>query len=681
MESKRQKQIQLPNLDELGVAPQDNEEIMNAFLHPGTDSPLHLSIYKEYPLLTKWLLINGADVNATNETNLTPLYYAIIKQNIPVIHALLDKGANINVKVVSGETPLHYAAMSNNINIIDILLDRGAAIDAKTSLGTPLHYAVAGQTMNTFRALIVRSADIYETTSSGETPLQQALMENANGILNAFLEIAPIDTPIDRQGNTLLHHAVNMMNLDIVAELLKRDANCVVFNSYNKTPLHLVLEKYSVPDIPPTMLNLFLSFIQKDINTPIDTKGNILLHYAVFINCDTSIINLLLKNGSNVDAMNVDGNTPIVYYKSYLTLSALLEYRHIDAPINNKGLILLQHACNENNFKLLLFLKEKGADGTGIVCNNIILQELAVKPFVVHEPGVYAFEGHGCDTCSERTVPKGCLYITLAICGDKTNVKYGFQQRLMRCGPILHNPKQYQKEIETSLGCGIYIHDEDTQYNDVHYTVPLLHDNGTNTYLSGMSGLRRVEQLNPNLVNVHTGDMYEHNFYTFTVHKGDPANQDIFNKIYSNSLLPSIPREYRGATAEETYKNYPKGRIQQSTLFKVYPGIYYNLVCRAPCKFNVPPLPKVHRTRSIARRNTIDVKTIKEWFDTDEATGVAQLDKIIADPSVYFVEDYPGEFDAVVGKYTTRLTGPKNQERIRIILRGGRKNKFTKRKY
>jgi hypothetical protein len=88
----------------------------------------------------------------------------------------------------------------------------------------------------------------------------------------------------------------------------------------------------------------------------------------------------------------------------------------------------------------------------------------------------------------------------------------------------------------------------------------------------------------------------------------------------------------------------------------------------------------LQRTRSINRRNTIDVKTIKSWFEKDEATAVAELDKVIADPSVYFVQDYPGEFDEVVGKYVTRLTGRENKERVRIIVRGGRRKKRTKRK-
>jgi ankyrin repeat protein len=118
--SKRFKQFELPNLDELGVAPKDKEEIMNKLLRPTprTESPLHLSIYEPYPLLTRWLLTNGADVNATNETNLTPLYYAIVRKNTPVIHALLNKGANVNAEMDSGETPLHYAAMTTDSNII-----------------------------------------------------------------------------------------------------------------------------------------------------------------------------------------------------------------------------------------------------------------------------------------------------------------------------------------------------------------------------------------------------------------------------------------------------------------------------------------------------------------------------------------------------------------------------------
>ena len=680
--SKRFKQFELPNLDELGVAPKDKEEIMNKLLRPTprTESPLHLSIYEPYPLLTRWLLTNGADVNATNETNLTPLYYAIVRKNTPVIHALLNKGANVNAEMDSGETPLHYAAMTTDSNMIDILLSRGANINAKTSLGTPLHYAVGAQSINTFQKLLLSGADMYETTSSGETPLQYALSENANGIVNTFLEIAPINTPIDNRGNTLLHEAVKMIKLDVISELLKRDANCIALNSDNKTPLHLVLEQYSVPEeVPPTMLNLFLSFMQKNINTPIDSIGNTLLHYAVFIKCHVSIIDVLLQHGSNIDAINTEGNTPIAYYKSYTMLTKLLQYRNINAPINSKGTTLLQDACDKRNPKTLLFLKEKDADGSGIVCSDIILQELAVKPFIIHEPGVYTFGGHGCDTGRELLVPKGCLYITLAICGTNIKMKYGFQDRLLKCGARLYNPKQYQKEIEAFLGSGIYIHDEDTLYNDVQYKVPCLNDAKHNNYISGTSGLCRVNEIDPTVVNIHTGDTYKYESYKVVLKStGDPANPDVFNKIYSNSLLPSIPVEYRGATAEDTFKNFPTGHIYQSSLFKIYPGIYYNLVCRGPCRSNDSPIPKLHRTRSIDRRNTVNVTTIKEWFDKDETNAVVELEKLIADPSVFFIEEYNGQFDEVVGEHVTKLTGPENKERIRIIVRGG-KRKFTKR--
>lgn len=667
-------------LDQFGIAPEDNKKILHGLYHPtpGTDSPLHISISKKYPLLTEWLIINGADVNATNETNQTPLHYAIIDNNIDLVREMVYRGANVNAAVVTGETPLHHAAMETG-EMVNFLLDRGVDINAKSSYGTPLHYAVGLQANEAFGVLIRRGANFRETNSSHETPLQQALTINANGIVSTFLEIIHIDTPIDVENNTLLHHAVIMMKLDVISELLRRGASCISLNSDNKTPLHLLVEQYSAPNVnPPTMLNLFLSFMKEYINRPIDTKGNTLLHYAVFIKCDTSIIDILLQNGSDVNAINAEGNTPIAYYKSYLTLSKILEYRDINAPVNDKGITLLQYACNENNSKLILFLKQRGADGTGIVCNDIISYELAVKPFVVHEPGVYSFRGHGCDTGVELTVPKGCIYVTLAICGELINVKYGFSGRLLRCGTRLYDPKKYQKEIEAILGRGIYIHDEGTHYNDVQYKVPLSHDAGNGKYLSGTSGLCRVGHENPNLINIHTGDIYIHNSYTFNMQKGDPANPDVFNKIYSNSLLPSIPREFRGATPEDTFKNYPKGRIHQSSLFKIYPGIYYNLVCRAPCSYNVPPLPQLHRTRSISRRNTIDVKMLKTLFDKDEATAISELDRLIADPSIYFVEDYPGQFDEVVGKHVTKLTGSENKERVRIIVRGGKRRKKTK---
>ena len=56
------------------------------------------------------LIKHGADVNAQNETNLTPLHRASLLGNIQIVQLLIDHGADVTAKDWKHQTPLHYAS-------------------------------------------------------------------------------------------------------------------------------------------------------------------------------------------------------------------------------------------------------------------------------------------------------------------------------------------------------------------------------------------------------------------------------------------------------------------------------------------------------------------------------------------------------------------------------------------
>ena len=99
------------------------------------------------------LLINNADVNATDGNGRTPLHSATIQGYTAFALQLLARGADVNARTSKGETPLHFAAIGHNpyantMGIAELLLDKGADVNAKTKDGqTPLSDAVsAGDT-------------------------------------------------------------------------------------------------------------------------------------------------------------------------------------------------------------------------------------------------------------------------------------------------------------------------------------------------------------------------------------------------------------------------------------------------------------------------------------------------------------------------------------------------------
>jgi len=76
----------------------------------------------------RFLLDNGARIDARDSANKTPLYLAVESGFDEAAVLLMDRGADINASDRNGETLLHAAAMNCDKNIMDELMKRGAAI-------------------------------------------------------------------------------------------------------------------------------------------------------------------------------------------------------------------------------------------------------------------------------------------------------------------------------------------------------------------------------------------------------------------------------------------------------------------------------------------------------------------------------------------------------------------------
>lgn len=84
--------------------------------------------------LAKWLVEQGADIEASNEYGYTPLQERSGNRFSGNIRSLIELGANVNTNTSKG-TALHRAAKSHNAENIKILLEYGAEIEALVSEG------------------------------------------------------------------------------------------------------------------------------------------------------------------------------------------------------------------------------------------------------------------------------------------------------------------------------------------------------------------------------------------------------------------------------------------------------------------------------------------------------------------------------------------------------------------
>jgi Ankyrin repeats (many copies) len=97
------------------------------------------------PALARWLVAQGADINAANDYGDTPLHgsaFARYAHHLPP-EVLLDLGADIHKTCKAGRTALHSAADGKNLKSVTLLLARGASVDVLSTDGlTPLEYAL-----------------------------------------------------------------------------------------------------------------------------------------------------------------------------------------------------------------------------------------------------------------------------------------------------------------------------------------------------------------------------------------------------------------------------------------------------------------------------------------------------------------------------------------------------------
>lgn len=141
-----------------------------------------LSFDKIPDKLARWLVEQGADINAQDNYKRTPLHHQAESWtgNIPLF---LELGADIEAADYRKETPLHAAACRYNLNAVQTLVDHGANVHSENRQNeTPLAAALACcRNMN-----IVDLSKIAQLLLDVGTPITPEMIESVNRIGKEF---------------------------------------------------------------------------------------------------------------------------------------------------------------------------------------------------------------------------------------------------------------------------------------------------------------------------------------------------------------------------------------------------------------------------------------------------------------------------------------------------------------
>ncbi|MEM7184937.1 MAG: ankyrin repeat domain-containing protein [Spirochaetota bacterium] len=309
------------------------------------NTAIHDAVAKGDLQKVRRLLQNGADSNSKNELGETPLHVAIQSEKIAIIRYLLAKGADIEARTYKGHTPLHYASSTNNVKIAKILLAKGANLEAKdlkgdNALATAI---VGGEKMVLF--FLRKGISLTSTGALKIHPLHWFSQYGYNKAV-AFVLAKGVSVNIrDTEKNIPLHYAINGGHITTVKMLLRKGADVGVkdksgqssiffaaYSSRREQTIELLLAKGADLQYKDKNGANLLHLLTRDRGLKAmkfllakglsvsarDNKGRTALHYIfrskfITIANITSKIELLLSQGADIDASDINGDTPLTY--------------------------------------------------------------------------------------------------------------------------------------------------------------------------------------------------------------------------------------------------------------------------------------------------------------------------------------------------------------------------------
>ena len=231
------------NLDVLQLLVDKGADV-NSCTNYDLTTPLMMAARNGDVNIATFLVEHGGNVNLKDKRGETALHQAINKyeQACDVLRYLIKNGADVNARTNNNCTPLMIASKLDLVDVVSFLIEQGANTDLADKDGlTALHYAVGcyhpSCDHDVMRLFIANGADVNKRTNDNSTPL---MIASKGGLMNAVTFLTEHGANVnfqDKNGDTALHYAVNgIYSSEVVRKLLTLGAS-QLYNSHQLTPL------------------------------------------------------------------------------------------------------------------------------------------------------------------------------------------------------------------------------------------------------------------------------------------------------------------------------------------------------------------------------------------------------------------------------------------------------------
>ncbi|KAG8830164.1 hypothetical protein FRC17_005292 [Serendipita sp. 399] len=351
-----------------------------------------LNLCDPVPTTVKWSYSNKAlELKSSMKRNRqdfeTPLYYACYYGLLPIVEALLgmttkrtkiddelgtaleaaasggfvaiarrllEEGADPNAPYCSRfHRPLQAAASSGNVEVVALLLEAGADVNASggDEFGTALHAAAWQGSGEIIQLLIDNGHDINPWAQYHGTPLTLAVEYNHENVVATLLKNEANPNIYRGAESTLLEIAAQESSLNVVKALL--DAGAEIQREPGKeTAFHVAAERGDIP-----IMRLLIER-GADINAPGGTYGTPLK--AAIQSREDAVFQFMLESGADINDCGGTSVYPVVHAIFAGNLKAADRLLELGSKFGEDALEeALKYSTREYLVKILL---DRGAD-------------------------------------------------------------------------------------------------------------------------------------------------------------------------------------------------------------------------------------------------------------------------------------------------------------------------------
>ncbi|XP_052087578.1 ankyrin repeat domain-containing protein 50-like [Mytilus californianus] len=159
------------------------------YMISGCVPSLYIAAIQGYSDIVSCLVQNGADVDITGYSNMTPLFQASYGGFIEIVKILVESGADVNLCDNHNESPLCVASKEGHSDVVSYLIKNGGDVNICDEHGTsPLLASVENGHVNVLKTLLNNNAEVNNQLSGERLPFMITLMKGRVEIANFLLQ-------------------------------------------------------------------------------------------------------------------------------------------------------------------------------------------------------------------------------------------------------------------------------------------------------------------------------------------------------------------------------------------------------------------------------------------------------------------------------------------------------------